>query len=77
MDISNEGAIVVWVVMIIISLIGALIRAMVVSGIFHVISLVSKIERLRFNKVFPFVLIVSIIVYAIQFFFGFGVFVNW
>ena len=58
-----------WVTMIISSLVAALIWAMIVSGIFHVIGLVSKIKRLCFNKVFPFVFIVFIILFAIHFIF--------
>jgi len=46
------------------SLVGAIVWAAAVSGIFHVISLATKIERLRFGKVFPFVFIVFIIVYV-------------
>ena len=55
-----------WVTTIISSLVAALVWAMAVSGIFHIISLVSKIKRLCFNKVYPYVFIVFIIVYAIH-----------
>ena len=66
MGIGNEGAVVFWVMQICTSFFAAVAWAIGVSGIFHVISLATKIERLRFNKVFPFVFIMFVIFYVIH-----------
>ena len=57
----SGGPVVLWTVHILLLLIGSLIKAAILSGIIHVISIVIKKDRFAFLKVFPYVFIGFII----------------
>ena len=65
MDIVSPSSVVIMIVIILLFLGGAIINAAIISGIFHIFSKVSKRSRFAFKKVFPYALIVSLILAAI------------
>ena len=67
MDIDGPAVVFVWVAMILFFLIHALISSVIISGISHVYSMVSKKKHFAFMKVFPCVTIVLLILVAIYF----------
>jgi len=68
MDIDGAGVVFVWVALIGIFLISTLIKAIIVSGIFHLVSLVTKKRGLAFRKVLPYVFVVCLILNVFLFF---------
>ena len=67
MDISNEAAVILDIIVLIIFLINALISAVFISGISHVYSMVSKQDHFAFKKVFSKVSIVLVVLTVIWF----------
>jgi len=65
MGISDEGVVGAWIMLILFSLIEIVIISIVISGISHVYSMVSKKNSFAFMKVLPYVFIVLLIAKAI------------
>ena len=74
MDTDTIGVVFILITLIFNHLIRILINTVIVSGIFHICSKVTKRDRFAFWKVFPYVFVALIVLNVIYYLFLFLVF---
>jgi len=70
MNIDIQGTIIFFIGFVLVFVIVALISSVVISGIINVYSMIGKKESFAFGKVFPYVFISHLILFAIYIIFA-------